>query len=126
MVKRFLTALVFGLFLSSHAPAQEVFVGEQKASPKYPKAEIAKAQPAPGGARKTETATHSTTAANLKAPKSTVTKATPGVIPGQGAPAATPSPIVKPEPPLVAKTQSTTNSTTATAAAKQNVPAAAI
>ena len=41
MRKTLFTALLCGLILLRHAQAQEVFAGEQKAKPKYPKAEAA-------------------------------------------------------------------------------------
>src|ERR1035437_1185752 len=43
MVKRLSTALVCGIALIAQSYAQEIFVGNQKAKPKYPKAEVVKA-----------------------------------------------------------------------------------
>ncbi len=134
MVKTFATALVCGALFVAYASAQEVFVGEQKAKPKYPKAEAAvdhaksaaatekvasapvkKAEAAATAvASKSETATEKkatiaavpkTAKPETKTPAATVAKAAPAVVPGQRAPAATPSPIVKPQPSLLAKTQ---------------------
>ncbi len=140
MVKTSVAALVCGTLFVAHLSAQEVFSGDQKAKPKYPKAEVAKPEVkvekaiAVAPAKPSTTSAHSapaqkpdnnsakkiaavTTAKPAKTekaqpavetpakPAATITKATPTVMPGQRAPAATPSPIVKPQPPLIAKAQ---------------------
>jgi murein DD-endopeptidase MepM/ murein hydrolase activator NlpD len=161
MVKTFVAALVCGTFFIAHLSAQEVFSGDQKAKPKYPKAEAARAEAkvsvASAPSKPAATSVHSAApaqkpdnnsakkvaaATNAKPSKpekaqpavetrsaakanatTTFTKATPTVMPGQRAPAATPSPIVRPEPPLIAKAQPK-NSTSS--AANPKVPLAAV
>ena len=113
-MKSLATALVCGIFFISYASAQEVFVGEQQATPKYPKAE-----PAVNHAKTTaQAAKPASKPASVAAPKSAsavkvaseqkptaVAKAVPVVAPGQRAPSATPSPIVRPQAPMLAKSQ---------------------
>jgi murein DD-endopeptidase MepM/ murein hydrolase activator NlpD len=163
MVKTSVAVLVCGTLFVAHLSAQEVFSGDQKARPKYPKAEAAKAEAKPEKAVAVAAAKPGTTSAHTAAPPQkpdnnsakkvaaatiakpskpekvqpavetssakpvvkTITKATPTVMPGQRAPAATPSPIVKPEPPLIAKTQPTRTNLTSSAS-NPKAPLAAV
>src|SRR4051812_18447841 len=111
MVKTFLTAVVCGTVFSAHLFAQEVFVGEQHAKPKYPKAEpaVAAATVAVHSAKAKKNSPQKKVAvatpakpvkekkpATLTTQKAGLTKATPSVKPGQTASKATPPPVVKP------------------------------
>src|SRR5277367_380822 len=99
MVKTFATALVCGTFFVAYASAQEVFVGDQHAKPKFPKAEPVTnhvtsaaqadkpaAKPANVAAAKSEPTVK--VVSDQKSAKTTVAKAAPAVVPGQRAPSA--------------------------------------